>query len=199
MKSINRQHTLRKQKILDKSIQLLLKHGYQNTNIRAISQAVGFEGPGFYHYFSSKDDLLRQILEKSTKQFEEEVIRKVKTIDDPEEKIRTTIRVVINLLINSKETILIIDDSLLKGYKKTAREVYRKPFLLLREIVKELAKTRLIENSVDPTVATFSLIGMLTWTYKWYNPKGRISIDELSDQITQLYFNGFIGRSASLP
>ena len=39
------------------------------------------------------------------------------------------------------------------------------------------------------TILTFSLLGMCNWIYAWYNPKGNITPDQLS----QVIFENFTG------
>jgi flavin reductase (DIM6/NTAB) family NADH-FMN oxidoreductase RutF len=35
----------------------------------------------------------------------------------------------------------------------------------------------------DPRIAAFAIVGMIVWTFKWYRPGGRLSIDELGAKL----------------
>jgi flavin reductase (DIM6/NTAB) family NADH-FMN oxidoreductase RutF len=35
----------------------------------------------------------------------------------------------------------------------------------------------------DPRIAAFAIVGMIVWTYKWYRPGGRFTIDELGAKL----------------
>jgi hypothetical protein len=51
---------------------------------------------------------------------------------------------------------------------------------------------------VDTTVATYALFGMMNWIYNWYDPRGKLSVSQLVDNITRLFLSGFLsheGRS----
>jgi hypothetical protein len=43
------------------------------------------------------------------------------------------------------------------------------------------------------TVITFTLFGMCNWIYSWYNPKGAITPQELSEIIYQIFTKGICG------
>jgi hypothetical protein len=47
-------------------------------------------------------------------------------------------------------------------------------------------------REVDPTLATFSFLGVVLWTYKWYRSDGSISAQTLSDGMIDLFFRGLL-------
>ncbi len=55
------ENTDTKEKILVTTLDLFHKNGYDKTSVAAIIKAVGISKGGFYHYFSSKEDLLEEI------------------------------------------------------------------------------------------------------------------------------------------
>ena len=44
---------------------------------------------------------------------------------------------------------------------------------------------------IDLTVATYALFGMMNWIYNWYDPRGKLSVSQLVDNITRLFLAGF--------
>ena len=64
---------------------------------------------------------------------------------------------------------------------------------LVRRILSEAqAEQEDSRAAVDLTVATYALFGMMNWIYNWYDPKGKLSVNELVDNITRLFLNGFL-------
>jgi AcrR family transcriptional regulator len=53
-----------RQEIIDTSIKLFRKHGYENTRIDDIVQMLEISQPTFFRYFPSKDAVLRQVGER---------------------------------------------------------------------------------------------------------------------------------------
>ena len=57
-------HETRKREILDTAETFFLTEGYENTSIQAIIDSIGIAKGTFYHYFSSKEELLQEWLIK---------------------------------------------------------------------------------------------------------------------------------------
>ncbi|HYV24560.1 MAG TPA: hypothetical protein VE969_04925, partial [Pyrinomonadaceae bacterium] len=71
-----------------------------------------------------------------------------------------------------------------------------------RKILREIQDRNGPRGTVDPTVATYALFGMMNWIYNWYDPRGKLSVNQLVDNITRLFLNGFLStanESFSLP
>jgi hypothetical protein len=64
-----------------------------------------------------------------------------------------------------------------------------------RKILREIQDER-NQQPVDLTVATYALFGMMNWIYNWYDPRGKLSVKQLVDNITRLFLNGFLSASA---
>ena len=69
-------HETRKKEILDTAERFFLTEGYEKTSIQGIIDAVGIAKGTFYHYFSSKEELLQEWLLSEI----ETVIRKLEAI-----------------------------------------------------------------------------------------------------------------------
>jgi hypothetical protein len=50
---------------------------------------------------------------------------------------------------------------------------------------------------VNLTVATYALFGMMNWIYNWYDPKGKLKVDDLAQNLTHLFLEGFAPGSVS--
>jgi hypothetical protein len=48
---------------------------------------------------------------------------------------------------------------------------------------------------IDLTVATYALFGMMNWIYNWYDPRGKLSVSQLVDNITRLFLAGFFSQA----
>ena len=51
---------------------------------------------------------------------------------------------------------------------------------------------------VQPTVAAFAFLGMVLWIYKWFQPDGRLSDEQVADGMIDLLFTG-LERPGSAP
>src|SRR6202162_4424468 len=59
-----RKKTRLRQQIIDTSIKLFRKHGFENTRIDDIVQTLEISQPTFFRYFPSKDAVLREVGER---------------------------------------------------------------------------------------------------------------------------------------
>src|SRR5207302_3011938 len=80
-------------------------------------------------------------------------------------------------------------------YAKLARKILRE----IQSVPEARASGRAgIPNTngrVDLTIATYALFGMMNWIYNWYDPSGKLSVNQLVDNITRLFLNGFLCSS----
>jgi hypothetical protein len=67
---------------------------------------------------------------------------------------------------------------------------------LVMNLLSVIARERELEG-LDIRVATFSLFGMMNWTYNWYNPRKDVDVAGLSHNITRLFLHGFLGDGAA--
>ena len=65
---------------------------------------------------------------------------------------------------------------------------------LARKILREIQERQRTKAQVDLTVATYALFGMMNWIYNWYDPRGKLSVKQLVDNITRLFLSGFLSQ-----
>ncbi len=61
MSSNENQHTSRKEQIFSAAYRLFMSQGYETSTVQSIIRTVGIAKGTFYHYFSSKEELLSQL------------------------------------------------------------------------------------------------------------------------------------------
>ena len=71
---------LRRNEILSVAQNMFYQHGYENTSINMIIDALGISKGAFYHYFKSKEDLLDQLADN----FTQEILKKMNSILEDE-------------------------------------------------------------------------------------------------------------------
>lgn len=189
----------RKEVLIEKAGKLFLKYGYEKTTMSDLARAAGIKAPTIYYHVESKEELLSLVFGAGAKIFDEKVIDEVNRLDDPEDKIRTIIKNTTEIILSRGEIPLLLDgpvDALPRREPKWYRTRGKETVKFMEGILRDLKISRKVEDSIDVTLATFILIGMSVWIYKWYNPKGRISQEELIDGMIKLFLHGFYGEKA---
>ena len=66
---------------------------------------------------------------------------------------------------------------------------------LIREALSELKESGKLRD-LDVIAATFSLLGMILWLSRWYSPEGRLTPDQVSEEVTKIALSGLLRPEA---
>jgi AcrR family transcriptional regulator len=180
---------------------LFVAKGYDATSMSDIAEAVKITKPGLYHFVQSKEDLLFTIVSFGMDELFDEVVEPARQIADPLERLRLIIR---NHLLNigrvgssSGNPVTIIADEP-SGLGPEKRQIVsarkRVYFDLIRDTLRELQVRGQVSPDTDTTVATHSIIGTILWTARWRRPRGRLTIEQIVEQITDMLLYGVLKR-----
>ena len=188
--------------ILRTSARIFAEKSYHSTSMRDISRATGVSLAGLYHYCKSKEELLFLIQDHCFGRVLERFEQRIKGIHDPLEKLRIFIDNHLSFFAANMAEMKVLSheaESLagdLHKHVSTKKEKYAK---LARRILRELQEQQSPNARIDLTVATYALFGMMNWIYNWYDPRGKLSVAHLVDNITRLFLAGFLSSSTEAP
>ena len=160
-----------------------------------IADACGMTKAGLYHHIATKEALLLAIMHYGMDLFEERVMGPVKDIADPLARLKATLENNVRLvtLDSTKEVSIILHEhSTLTGDAKAEINARKKQYVQFLERTFEEAMAKGQIRKVDATLASFSFLGTVLWTYKWYRSDGALSPEQLADGIGDLFFNGLM-------
>jgi AcrR family transcriptional regulator len=188
----------RRAEICRTAAQIFRERGYHATSVSDIARALGITKAGLYHYFESKEALLFEITAYGLDRVRDEVILPVRALRDPEERLRQLVIRHACIATHGRGAVAqLVDEirSLPPTGRKQLEERMRSYVDLVRDTLRELrAKGRL--RDVDPTVATFSLIGTILWLPRWFRQNGRLSQEQVANEIADIALGGLL-RPAS--
>lgn len=78
----------KKQQILESALQLFAEKGIESTSVQHITQAAGISKGAFYLAFSSKESLIKEIIDSFMKGFVADIDRVVNSSAQPQEKLK---------------------------------------------------------------------------------------------------------------
>ena len=185
----------RYRQILETAARLICERGYEGTSMQEIAAACRMTKAGLYHHIQNKEQLLFAIMNYGMDVFEEQVLSKVTSIEDPVERLRECMRLNITLVTRgwSKEvTIILHEHATLTGESREFIDGRKKRYVrFLEDSFAEAVRLGRI-RPVNPSVAAFSFLGMVLWIYKWFKPDGRLSEEALIDGMLDLLFGGLV-------
>jgi AcrR family transcriptional regulator len=172
---------------------------YEGTSMQQIAEACGLTKAGLYHYVSTKEQLLLEIMNYGMDLFEEQVISQVEGIADPLERLRACMRKNVTLVTegSSKEvTIILHEHQTLTGKPRAHINKRKRQYVEFLERAFQEAMDRKQIRRVNPKIAAFSFLGMVLWTYKWFRPDGALSSAGVADGMVDLLFTGLETKQA---
>src|SRR3984957_12764128 len=92
-----------RQEILQAAARLFQQQGYDATSMNDVAAALKLSKGGLYHHFQSKDEILFHIMSHAMDITEERVINMARRIEDPEERLRTLIRLHIEVVLSEED------------------------------------------------------------------------------------------------
>jgi AcrR family transcriptional regulator len=174
--------------------EIMCQKGYEATSMNDIAEAVGLTKAGVYHYIRGKEDLLYQIMSFGMDMVDEDVIAPAKKIADAEQRLRTIIdRHCRRIMEQGGAVTILLEEmaALTPAHQKTIRNRKRVYFELLRGTLVDLAADGKLRE-VNPTVAAFSVFGILLWTSRWYRRGGKLTPQQASADLMELAVNSVL-------
>jgi TetR/AcrR family transcriptional regulator, cholesterol catabolism regulator len=173
---------------------LFAQRGYDRTNFEDVAAELDLRGPSLYHYFSSKEDLLRRCLQSSS----EEVLGRLRAIVDasgpPAAVLRSLFRE--QVLIEVRDfpefaPLFLTMPVSVPEIRAIVLEVRRAHAAIFEEVAERVVdapgpETMRVRMSV--------VFGALAYIPEWYDPAGRLAPDALADEMADTLLALFTAR-----
>jgi AcrR family transcriptional regulator len=178
---------------------IICEKGYDATSMNDIAEAVGITKSGLYHHVSGKRNLLFSIINFGLDSLEEQVIAPSRKVADPEQRLKTIILNHVHLITSrstaqSNNPVSIVTDEvagLTPAQRRKTDQRKRAYVELIKGTLGDLrAEGKLAD--VDLDTAAYSLLGMILWLSRWYNPDGRLTPEQVSEEVTKVALGGLL-------
>jgi TetR/AcrR family transcriptional regulator, cholesterol catabolism regulator len=199
--------------ILRASARIFAQKSYHSTSMRDISRATGVSLAGLYHYCKSKEELLFLIQDHCFGRVLQRLEERLQSESDPIARLRIFIDNHLSFFAANMAEMKVLSHEaeslagdLHERVSTRKRQYTRRARKLISEVQQAAINSertprrneQLKKNTrpVDTTVATYALFGMMNWIYNWYDPRGKLSVSQLVDNITRLFLSGFLSQAA---
>ena len=181
---------------------IICEKGFDGTSMNDIAEAVGLTKAGLYHHISGKRDLLFRIMTYGMDALDEEVIAPARAIGDPDQRLRAIITNHVRLITsrstsdgNNAVTIVIDEMSGLTPAQRHEIDERKRAYVdFVRETLRELSAEGKL-RPVNITAAAFGLLGMILWLSRWYNPDGRLTPEQIAEEVTSAALGGLLQKT----
>ncbi len=179
---------LKRERIIATAVELFHNHGLGNTTLEAVAEKMNVTKPFIYSHFRSKSELLAEICSHGIRASLEVLNRAAASDGSSTDKVRTMVRDFMLAVLENQGHIAIYTREQKHLAKKDSdaiddmrREFDRKFSALLNEGV---ASGEFLVDDVQ--MASLAIGGIVSWSYVWYRPTGRLTPLETAQSITNL-------------
>lgn len=179
----------RRAEILRAAGTLFRRNGYHATSMRELARHLNLQGASLYAHIDSKEQLLREIVDRAADAFLASA-QNVPQDATPTERLAAFVAGHLHVVENEIETAAVFfhewthlsDTS--RRHVIERRDAYQSH---LKRII--LAGVEAGEFHVpDVDVATLLTLSTLNWSYQWFDPRGRMPLEQLTEQYTHYVF-----------
>ncbi|TKB50503.1 TetR/AcrR family transcriptional regulator [Ferrimonas sediminicola] len=175
-------------KLLTQAARLFRENGYQSTTVRDLASAVGILSGSIFHHYKNKDAILKAVMVEGIHHTMARMRRDLQRAQGTTAKLRALIACELDALNGDwgDAMAVVINEwrFLSDGGQQdilALRDEYERMWL---DLLVQAEKERLITAS--PKVLRKLLYGAITWTDKWFDAKGELSSDQLTDAVLHL-------------
>ena len=183
----------RREEILDKAMKFFSLKGYHGTTLDEVANEIGITKALIYYYFSSKENIIREILKISINR-----VKKIEQLGNSSlptiEKLRQFILYHVEFSTETFELARITFEQVNLLPKKT-RDSIKSKFKVVDKTLQNIIQDGIDEGiiqSKDVKVASYAILGMCNWIYHWYHPGGRLTPHEIANACIHLLENGYL-------
>jgi TetR/AcrR family transcriptional regulator, cholesterol catabolism regulator len=184
------------EKLLDAAVQLFSANGFNGTSIRDIARLTGMTISNIYYHYGNKEGLLVAILERTTRQIVDGLNEIVSLDADPLERFKLLLRAHFDLLVSigrKESDILFLEEEHVSRFRKPFQiellDIYRRELNQLKALG--------YVNQENLTILAFNIFGVINWHLRWYKPDGKMTSDQIKDEMVSFILFGMTGRPSS--
>lgn len=176
---------LKKERILAEAQRLFFERGFKGTSLDAIAEALDMTKPFVYGIYDKKTDILFDIALRNIRTALQAIQSAIELPGSCRHRLAEAARRLTMVCIDHQEAVAVffreeafLDPEHVSVINDFKEQVDRALAGLLQEGV-EAGEFKL----QDVRTASLAIGGMISWSYTWYRPTGRLSADDLKEHM----------------
>jgi AcrR family transcriptional regulator len=178
--------------ILESAAQVIRQKGFHGASMADIAETVPLKKASLYHHFSSKQDILLELLDRALAMVTGRMALVMEQDLPADEKLRHAMRSYLKTLSEQGDlvSVLLMEHRSLDPEYNSRHIPNRDRFEnMWRVLIQEGVESGIFQCD-DIAMTARGLMGVMNWTITWYKPGGKLNIDQVSDHFANVFLNG---------
>lgn len=174
-------------RVREAALDLFARQGYHGTAVSEIATVLGIRTPSLYNHMASKQQLLAEIIDDTTRAVWADHERAVAGIDDVTARLRAAAEVYARRhATHPREAVIVNRDvsSLEQPLRDEVRALRRRHERAIRGLIEEGCATGAF-SVARPSLASFGILELCVSIAHWFRPDGPLSADEVAAQYAE--------------
>jgi AcrR family transcriptional regulator len=173
---------------------MFLEQGFDNTPMSQIARELGFSKAGLYHHYSSKENLLFDVIDYMNESKFVPIYKEARKISGPEKRLTYFLQRFIEMMaIDGSSRIAVHEANKLKPHHlKKVKENWRMTYNLIKDAITEMQASGKAKKNINSGFAAFAAIGMCCWIFYWFDYSRNQSWEELSETFIEIFMKGIV-------
>jgi TetR/AcrR family transcriptional regulator, cholesterol catabolism regulator len=179
--------------IVSAAAKIFRTKGYHAATVRDIADEVGILKGSLYHHFASKEELLYLVVKEPIAQMYRTISEIAAADATAAEKLRRAISAHLEAFDRHYPHLFVYlreRESVKRRFREMIGFSPKEYERCWQQILREGIENGEFRPDLDIQVTSYGMLGMLNWSYKWYDPQGRLSVREVAEEFTTLALAG---------
>lgn len=190
-----------RERILDAAAAAFRDRGFAATRLADIAERADLQTPSLYYHFSSKEELIEEVLALGVTRTFAHVKRRVSVVpaDDPLGRLRAAIEAHIEMVLetgNYSAANLRLYGQMPSEIRERLQRTQRSVGRYWDSLLRDARDAGALRADLDLSATRMLILGALNWTAEWYRP-GRLSRQQLAEHAATLVIDGVIAHRTS--
>jgi TetR/AcrR family transcriptional regulator, cholesterol catabolism regulator len=192
----------RRGQILKAAADIFQEKGVGAATLDDVAGRVGLDRASLYYYFSSKEQLLQDLLRVAVQRNVDRAEQIAASDLDAKSKLAAAIQALMRSYAEDFPYLYIFVDEYLSGLRtskttpwlKHVKQMAQRYDSAIRKIVTDGMNEGLFHKVADPATVARGIVGMLNSTSTWFKPQSPDDADRVAEVFSVLIFNGLAVR-----
>jgi AcrR family transcriptional regulator len=178
---------------------VMRRKGFHDMTLRDIAEELGADRASIYYYVAGKEELLADMVHRALLENEQALAELAETEQSAAAKLRAVIGVLMRQYDRHFPYLYIWvheDLSRFDGIRQNDLEpiidLSQREFEFVEGLVREAVTSGEFTTTLPVGVVAQSIIGLVAWTFRWYEPGHTLSAQALADGLADIALSGLV-------